>query len=105
MLCWTRWAGTTLLRSAAALRDGGRLATVLETPPREPFAARCIRAERVQAIGSAGDLALLGELAASGRLRITVADVLPLEQAPEAYRRAEAGGAGGKLVLRMAHGG
>ena len=97
--------GDTMQRSAGALRDGGRLVTILDTPPREPFASRGIRAERVQAVGNAGDLAMLGGLAASGRLRVTVADALPLEQAPEAYRRAEAGGAGGKLVLRMAGGG
>ena len=95
--------GDTQSRSAAVLRDGGRLATVLQVGAIEPFKQRGIRAERSWAQGSAGDLALLGGLAADGRLRVNVADVLPLEQAAEAYRRAEAGGAGGKLVLRMAH--
>jgi len=42
-----------------------------------------------------------GELFDAGKLRIHVAESFPLEQAAAAHRRLEAGGAVGKLVLRM----
>lgn len=42
-----------------------------------------------------------GELFDAGKLRIHVAESFPLEQAAAAHRRLEAGGAIGKLVLRM----
>jgi NADPH-dependent curcumin reductase CurA len=46
-------------------------------------------------------VAPLAEQAAAGDLKVTVTDVLPLEQAPEGLGRLAAGGAGGKLVVTI----
>jgi hypothetical protein len=46
-------------------------------------------------------LAPLAQQAAAGDLKVTVADVLPLEQATEGLGRLATGGAGGKLVVTV----
>ena len=43
----------------------------------------------------------LAEKAAAGDLKVSVADVLTLEQAPEGLGRLATGGAGGKLVVTV----
>jgi NADPH:quinone reductase-like Zn-dependent oxidoreductase len=48
-----------------------------------------------------GGLLALIELVEAGKLRVEVAEVLPLEQAAEAHRRGESNRTTGKLVLSV----
>ncbi|WP_238147201.1 NADP-dependent oxidoreductase [Rhizorhabdus dicambivorans] len=79
------------------LRPGGRIATAATTPidpqglPATPeFYAVVADAER---------LGRLLEAVAKGEIAVPIARVMPLEQAAEAQRLTDAGGAGGKIIL------
>ncbi|MFF1904826.1 zinc-binding dehydrogenase [Kitasatospora sp. NPDC058218] len=83
----------------SALRTGGSFVSATRT--RVPSPERGIR---VSAVGGTPDGAQLKEILerlAAGRLKTRVAGVLPLEQAAEAHRRAEAGHLPGRLVLTI----
>lgn len=86
---------------AGAVRDGGRVASVLVPLEPDRWAERSLTARYVFVRPDAAQLAWLVELHGSGRLRIPVADTFPLAQAAEAHRRQEAGGARGKLILTV----
>ena len=83
--------------AAAAVEDGGAIVTTRATPPIDP--ARGVRQD-LQLIRH--DRELLAELVgqvAAGKLRTRVAAAMPLVEAAEAHRLAEAGGLRGKIVL------
>jgi NADPH:quinone reductase-like Zn-dependent oxidoreductase len=66
------------------------------------FSKACSRhATMILARPKQRDLAELIRLYEAGQLRVTLADVLPLEQAAEAQRRLKAGGHCGKYVLQV----
>lgn len=50
---------------------------------------------------SGDDLARIGELVDTGRLRVHVAQVLPLDEAAKAHELSETGRVRGKIVLTM----
>jgi NADPH:quinone reductase-like Zn-dependent oxidoreductase len=84
--------------STGALRDGGT--AVFTRPPDPPESDRV----RLEVFLVSPNAAALRELAAkfgAGQLKTRVAQVLPLDQAAEAHRLAEAGGTKGKIVLGM----
>ncbi len=87
-------AGPATIR---AVRDGGTFAAV--TDPNQPGPERGIEPATVHTQPNADGLNELVERWASGRLKTRIAGVLPLAEAAEAHRRAEAGGLRGKLVL------
>jgi NADPH:quinone reductase len=85
--------------STAALRDGG--AAVFTRPP-EADGSESMRDLRLESFLVSPDATGLRELAgrlAAGELRTRVARTLPLEEAGEGHRLAEAGGLHGKVVL------
>ncbi len=88
--------GERLARSPAVLRPGGRLVSIAEEPPAGAgglyFTVEPSREQLVE----------IGRLADGGALRPRVAEVFALERAREAFERSLAGGAGGKIVLRVA---
>lgn len=81
-----------------SLRDGG--AAVFTRPPDPPTSERDLRFELVLIESNTEMLRTYAQLLADGELRTRVAHVLPLDQAAEAHRLAEAGGSHGKIVLR-----
>jgi NADPH:quinone reductase len=84
--------------STGALRDGGT--AVFTRPPDPPESDRV----RLEAFLVSPNRQALRELAAqlgAGRLKTRVARVLPLDEAAEGHRLAEAGGTKGKIVLGM----
>jgi NADPH:quinone reductase len=83
--------------STAALRDGGT--AVFTRPPDPPEAERDIRLEWFLVSPDAVGLRELAGKLAAGELRTRVARTLPLEEAAEGHRLAEAGGLQGKVVL------
>jgi NADPH:quinone reductase-like Zn-dependent oxidoreductase len=84
---------------AGAVRDGGRVASVLVPVRPDRWAERSIAARYVFVRPDAEQLAWLVELHRSGKLRIPVAQTLPLADASQAHRLQEAGGLRGKLIL------
>jgi NADPH:quinone reductase-like Zn-dependent oxidoreductase len=83
--------------AAAVVADGGALVTTRPTAPADP--GRGVRQHVVFVRLDRPALVELVQDVADGRLRTRVAATLPLAEAAEAHRRAEAGGLPGKLVL------
>ncbi|WP_435969245.1 NADP-dependent oxidoreductase [Streptomyces sp. Qhu_M48] len=80
-----------------ALKDDGVFVALV--PGQEPAGERNIRVEPVRARPDAARLKETLEKVANRELITRVADVLPLESAAEAHRRAEAGRRPGRIVL------
>ena len=83
--------------AVAAARDGG--AVVFTRHVDAPAGSRGVRLATVLVRPDPEGLRALAADLAAGRLRTRVAEVLPLREAAQAHRRAEAGGLRGKLVL------
>jgi NADPH2:quinone reductase len=84
--------------STGALREGGK--AVFTRPPDPPEPARDIQLESFLVSPDAPALAELSRKLAAGELTPPrIARVLPLEEAAEGHRLAEAGGLHGKVVL------
>ncbi|MFC9733118.1 NADP-dependent oxidoreductase [Streptomyces roseolus] len=82
-----------------AVKDGGVF--VSASGERVPVAERGVRVDAVIGRPDAALLKELLELVGTGGLATRVADVLPLESAAEAHRRAEAGHRPGRIVLMI----
>jgi NADPH:quinone reductase-like Zn-dependent oxidoreductase len=83
--------------STAALRDGGT--AVFTRPPDPSESERDLRLESFLVSPNATGLRELADRLAAGELRTRVARTLPLDEAAEGHRLAEAGGLHGKVVL------
>ncbi|WP_024760110.1 NADP-dependent oxidoreductase [Streptomyces exfoliatus] len=81
------------------LKDDGVFVAI--APDRIPAAERNIRVEAVRATPDAARLKETLEKVAAREVITRVADVLPLEEAAEAHRRAEAGHRPGRIVLMI----
>jgi NADPH2:quinone reductase len=99
--------GTSLSRSLASIREGGRAATIVELKGDLDLALdRNITLHGV--LLDPSDRSLFDELRAAieaGQLRPVVNTVLPLEQVAHAHKLLEAGHVQGKLVLAIRTGG
>ncbi|MEW1719014.1 NADP-dependent oxidoreductase [Streptomyces sp. NPDC093109] len=88
--------GGDLLRATPPLlAPGGRLASIADGGVTE------LGGRYAFARADATDLATLAALAEQGVLEVGVARTYPLERAADAFRHAEAGGAGGKVVVTV----
>ncbi|MEE6261355.1 NADP-dependent oxidoreductase [Plantactinospora sonchi] len=83
--------------AAVAVADGGTLVTTRPTPPVDP--SRGVHQHVIMIRLDPPTLAELVAEVAAGRLRTRVATTLPLAEAAQAHRLAEAGGLRGKVVL------
>jgi NADPH:quinone reductase-like Zn-dependent oxidoreductase len=87
--------GEVLARSAALLRDAGRVVSVAEPPPEGMDAVYfVVEPDRDQ-------LVEIARLADRGDLRPSIDSVFPLLEAREAFARSMAPGKHGKVVLRV----
>ncbi|GAB2764735.1 NADP-dependent oxidoreductase [Sinomonas soli] len=77
------------------LRAGGTVASITDPAARDEYGGQYIWVRP-----NPEDLAELAQLAADGRLKVEVADVVELAQAADAYRTLEGGHVRGKLVVR-----
>ncbi|MGT2461558.1 NADP-dependent oxidoreductase [Sinomonas atrocyanea] len=77
------------------LRAGGTAASITDPAARDEYGGQYVWVRP-----DAADLAELAQLAADGRLKVEVADVVELAQAADAYRTLEGGHVRGKLVVR-----
>ncbi|MFJ2114320.1 MULTISPECIES: NADP-dependent oxidoreductase [unclassified Streptomyces] len=87
--------GDILRATPALLAPGGRLASIADGEVIGLGGAYAFARADTQ------DLAALAALAEQGIITVGVARTFPLEEAAEAFRFTEAGGAGGKVVVTM----
>lgn len=84
------------------VRDGGVLVTIAAPPPEDAARERGIRAERHGVSFHTEQLEHIAGLAATGQVRVEIAETFPLADAAAAHERSEAGHVRGKLVLTVA---
>lgn len=94
--------GEALTRSWGVLKPGGILISIVVVPSQEEAAAHNMRAVFFIVEPDRQQLIEVGRLIDAGQLRPLVAAVYPLDQAGEAYTRAQQGHMRGKIVLRAA---
>ena len=88
----------TLTELASVVRPGGHVASLLGAADIEQLLARGVVGHNVNAAPTAAKLRMLGEMAASGALRVQIQGVYSIERASEAFQVFQ-GGTRGKLVL------
>lgn len=91
--------GATQERSFAALKPGGILVSITDTPDATLAQRYGVRSARILVHTSSAQLAEIAHLFESGKLRVEVARAFPLVEAAEAHRLGEAGHTRGKIVL------
>lgn len=84
-----------------AVRRGGKLASLTAVPDEETLAAAEVTGTQIMATAVRDVVAPLAQQAADGTLKVTVASVVPLEQAAEALGTIAAGNANGKIVVDL----
>lgn len=92
--------GETVERSAAAIREGGRLVSVADEPPQIP-GGRNIEATYFLVEPNRAQLVDLARLVDEGALRPAIDSVFPLTEARAAFQRSMERGKRGKVVLRV----
>ena len=92
--------GETFQRSFEAVRDGGRVVTIVAFGEEVPY-EREISSHAFSARAQRRKLEKLSEMFDACKLRVEIEDVLPLEEAAKAHERVEAGHTRGKIVLEV----
>jgi NADPH:quinone reductase-like Zn-dependent oxidoreductase len=93
--------GATTESLVPTLREGGVVVTIANAPPEEAAAARGARAELLVMSPNPEQLRRIGELVASGEVRVELAEVLPLSEIRRAHELSESGHVRGKIVLTV----
>jgi NADPH:quinone reductase-like Zn-dependent oxidoreductase len=93
--------GETTESLIPTLREGGILVTIANAPPEEAARARGARAELLVMSPNAEQLSRIGELVASGDVKVELAEVLPLSEVRRAHELSESGHVRGKIVLTV----
>jgi NADPH:quinone reductase-like Zn-dependent oxidoreductase len=91
--------GETTATLLPTVREGGALVTIANAPPEDAAHARGIRAALFSMSPNMEQLSRIGELVASGEVKIEIAEEIPLAEAARAHELSEAGHVRGKLVL------
>ena len=89
--------GPTAEAVLGKVKPGGIFATVLR-PPRNAAQYPKVKVVAVQGVPNAAQLLVVGQAAAAGKLKLTIAARFPLAQAAKAHQAAE-GHAAGKVLL------
>lgn len=84
-----------------ALREGGRVVSLVETPDGEELAKRGLSGDFLAVESDGADLERLGQIVDLNRLRPNVDRIYPFARAREALEHLQAGGVRGKLVLNL----
>lgn len=79
------------------LKPGGKIVTAATTPI-DPEGLAAVP-EFYGVVAQPDRLVRLGQAVAAGEIEVPIAQTMPLEQAAEAQRLTDAGGAGGKIIL------
>jgi NADPH:quinone reductase-like Zn-dependent oxidoreductase len=91
--------GETLRRSCEAVRDGGRVAGIVDPSP--PAAPRGIRSHYFAGAADAARLRALAVLVDAGQLTVRIGEVFSLDHVREAATRVEAGHGRGLTILAV----
>ncbi len=92
--------GETFRRSFDAVRDGGRVVTIVAFGVEVPN-NRGISSHSFSARAERRKLEKLSEMFDAGDLRVDIEDILPLEEAAKAHERVQTGHTRGKIVLSV----
>ena len=84
-----------------AVRAGGKLSTVTAEPDADTLAAAGVTSTMIMARPTADVVGPLVEQAAAGTLEVSIANVVPFDQAAAALGTLAAGKANGKLVVKV----
>jgi NADPH:quinone reductase-like Zn-dependent oxidoreductase len=93
--------GDTLERSYGVLRQGGTLVSIVEPPSAEKARAQGIEGVFFIVEANRTQLEEIGRLIDTGRLRVFVDTVLPIERARQAFEQGLKGHSRGKIVMRI----
>jgi NADPH:quinone reductase-like Zn-dependent oxidoreductase len=93
--------GDTTESLLPTLREGGILVTIAAPPPEDAAREQGVRAELLVMSPSSEQLVGIGELVASGEVRVELSEVLPLTEVRRAHELSESGHARGKIVLTV----
>jgi NADPH2:quinone reductase len=93
--------GDSLTRAVDAVRDEGRIVSIIQPSFDDHLRQRGIMPSYVFVRPDGEQLEELAELADNGRLVVELQEVLPLEDAARAHELSETGHVRGKLVLRV----
>ncbi|MCW2971596.1 MAG: Bifunctional protein: zinc-containing alcohol dehydrogenase [Solirubrobacterales bacterium] len=85
----------------ATVRPGGVLITIASAPPEDAALERGARADMLIMSPDSTQLARVGELVATGEVRVEIAEVFPLNEVPRAHALSESGHVRGKIVLEI----
>lgn len=91
--------GDVQARSFATLKKGGILLSIVQPPSAEEAAKHGVRAELVFNVLDVAALESLVAKVARGRIKVPIAETLPLSLAREAQEKLQAGHVRGKIVL------
>jgi NADPH:quinone reductase-like Zn-dependent oxidoreductase len=94
--------GDTQERSFKALKNGGILVSIVQPPSEELTAKYGVRALFYGGHPSSSDLAEIGRLIDSGKVKVVIETVLPLAEARRAHELSQSGHSRGKIVLKVA---
>jgi NADPH:quinone reductase-like Zn-dependent oxidoreductase len=84
-----------------ALREGGVIVTIASNPPEEAARERGARAETFSMSTNSDQLTRIAEDVAAGKVKIELAEVLPLSEIRRAHELSESGHTRGKIVLSV----
>lgn len=84
-----------------ALREGSVIVTIASAPPEQEAAERGARAELLVSYNQPEQLRQIGDLVASGEVRVEISETLPLEEIRRAHEQSESGHVRGKIVLTI----
>ncbi|RED66217.1 NADP-dependent oxidoreductase [Cohnella lupini] len=94
--------GETLERSWPLVKQGGTLITIVGMPNPEKAKELGIHAIRPTNLASGEDLVEIASLMESGKVKASLADSYPLEQASQAHERSQTGHGRGRILLAIA---
>jgi NADPH:quinone reductase-like Zn-dependent oxidoreductase len=93
--------GETTSSLVPTLREGGVLVTIANAPPEDAAREHGARAELLVMSPSSDQLARIGELVATGEVKLELAEVLPVTEVQRAHELSESGHTRGKIVLTV----
>lgn len=100
-LCLDLVGGAAQTRALNVVRRGGRLLSTVQAPDPRMLASRGLSGELLQARPDGQQLRAVSALIDGGRLKVSVARVLPLDRAGEAEELNRRQHVDGKIVLRL----
>jgi len=93
--------GNTQERSFKVLKRGGMIVSTVQPPSLEKLEHFAVRGVMVRQKPNGEQLKAIGDLVASGAVKVNIEAIMPLNKAREAQERSQAGHAHGKIVLEV----